>query len=206
MLAGGAAAGFAGALPSFADDAGFFGVWDQYAAPRDRGLKQFLATQPQLLVPDGAPASVVIAPPIAGVERLIVSGAVTNGAAPVLDAALYVYHTDADGFYNPACSGCGNHIVIARLHGAMRTDAQGRYRFETNRPGPYGGGEAHIHVVITTPEAGWQFEITFGDDPVAQAWLNGTKPMPVYAPNVSLRPIARKGDGIGRISQNIVLS
>ena len=53
---------------------------------------------------------------------------------------------------------------IDRLHGAMRSDANGRYRYETIRPKGYGNAPAHVHYVVTAP--GYKprmFELWFED-------------------------------------------
>jgi protocatechuate 3,4-dioxygenase beta subunit len=209
LLASGGALGLAG--PGFADTAlgpGFSGLQDQYVVPKDPGLKSYLATQPQLIVPADAPSMGMVAPRGEPGERMIVAGRITDGRTPIQGVGLYIYNTDATGSYNPNCPGCGNRLLISRLHAAIRTDAQGRYQFETIRPGPYGGGEAHIHVVISTEENGWQFEMTFDDDPVAKAWMDGTKTPPPYVmvrAGVSIRHPTRDSKGIWHVTQDIVL-
>lgn len=179
-----------------------------FVPPQDRGLKKFLSENPQLVVPDNAPSTVTIAPTTEPGERLEVSGHVTDGKVPVVGAALYVYHTDEQGFYKPGCSDCRNHILISRLHGAIRTDAAGGYHFETIRPGRYGDGPSHIHMVVTTPEAGWQYELTFADDPVAIEWSrSGTLVLPkYYSPGaVSVRPAIKDAKGVWHVTEDIVL-
>ncbi|UCE02628.1 MAG: hypothetical protein JSW67_15565 [Candidatus Latescibacterota bacterium] len=98
-------------------------------------------------------------------ERLIVSGTVfaANGEIPLEGVKLYVYHTDVYGRYN-------NHSGSSsdpRLFAYLRTNREGRYEFETIKPGPYptGGTPAHIHYVLSMPEAEEQrFEIFFEGD------------------------------------------
>ena len=54
-----------------------------------------------------------------------------------------------------------------RLRGWARTDAQGRYSFDTIRPGSYGGNPEHIHMHVIEPGcATYQLsDLVFDDDP-----------------------------------------
>ena len=103
-----------------------------------------------------------IAPPPDGGERLVISGRIlmANGRTPAPGVTLFAYHTNAKGVY------------IERggkpygLSGRLRSDAQGRYRIETIRPGGYPGrvDPAHIHLVLE-PSGTYVDEIVFADDP-----------------------------------------
>jgi protocatechuate 3,4-dioxygenase beta subunit len=55
---------------------------------------------------------------------------------------LDFWHADAEGAYDN--SGF-------RYRGVMTSDAQGRYRLETNLPPPYMGRPRHIHVKLIRP-------------------------------------------------------
>ena len=55
---------------------------------------------------------------------------------------LDFWHADADGSYDN--SGY-------RYRGVVTTDAEGRYRLETNLPPPYSGRPRHIHVKVRRP-------------------------------------------------------
>src|ERR1700730_17497090 len=80
---------------------------------------------PKYVAPQNAPSSIVVAGKGEPGERLIVTGQVTDGTKPLVGVSIYVFHTDADGMYTRDGSiGDEN----ARLHGAMRSDANGRYR------------------------------------------------------------------------------
>lgn len=75
---------------------------------------------------------------------LILSGAVRDpGCRPLRDAVLEVWQADADGEYDTRGD---------RFRGIVRTDAQGRWRIATIRPGRYRLRStfrpAHIHVKV----------------------------------------------------------
>lgn len=93
--------------------------------------------------------SITIAAPNEPGQRLVVEGRVVldNGETPVPGATVFVFHTDAEGYYSPG----GMDESNARLCGMMLTDEQGRYRFETIRPAHYatgGGPPAHVHYRV----------------------------------------------------------
>ena len=89
----------------------------------------FLA--PKYVAPPDAPSSIVIAGKDEPGERFIVTGRVLDEGTPVAGTSIYVFHANADGRYTRDGR---NNDQNARLHGAMRSDANGRYRFETIRP------------------------------------------------------------------------
>jgi protocatechuate 3,4-dioxygenase beta subunit len=72
-------------------------------------------------------------------DPLEISGFIFNpdGKSPAPGVILYVYHTDAAGYYSPAPNATG----IARRHGHVRgwvkTNARGEYKFTTIKPAPY---------------------------------------------------------------------
>src|SRR5690606_2706219 len=104
-------------------------------------------------------------------ERMIISGTIykKDGKTPAPDVILYVYQTDNTGRYTPTPK-----QVHAKRHGHLRgwvkTDAQGRYEFNTIRPASYPNSRnpQHIHPIIK--ESGlslyWIDEFLFEDDPV----------------------------------------
>jgi protocatechuate 3,4-dioxygenase beta subunit len=101
------------------------------------------------VAPKGVPARITISPGEPG-ERLIVTGQVLDFPRGVGGASLYVFHADREGRYTRDREG-PNTDENARLHGALRTDAEGRFRYETIRPAGYGANGAHIHYVVTAP-------------------------------------------------------
>ncbi len=101
-------------------------------------------------------------------EPLEISGTIykADGKTPAAGVILYVYQTSAKGEYEPLP---GNpELRHGRLRGWMKTDAQGRYRFRTVRPGAYPGRKdpAHIHPVIKEPDKNEYYidEYRFDDD------------------------------------------
>jgi len=102
-------------------------------------------------------------------ERLVLTGTMYRADArtPAANVVLLAYHTNVKGIYP---SGKDKH---GALSGQLRTDAKGRYRIETIRPGAYpnGRGPAHIHLVVQ-PEGKPEFyvdEVIFDDDPRTNA-------------------------------------
>ena len=102
-------------------------------------------------------------------ESMEISGTIyqSDGKTPANAVVLYVYHTDARGFYSPAQG-----QTLGRRHGHlrgwMRTGADGRYRFKTIRPAPYPNARipAHVHPLIKEADKNeyWIDEYVFADD------------------------------------------
>jgi protocatechuate 3,4-dioxygenase beta subunit len=104
-------------------------------------------------------------------EKLRVNGVVRDTAGkPVAGAIVFAYHTDTRGYYNDLG------MDTPRIFGYMRTDAEGRYAFNSIRPAKYPdvGDEQHIHYEVTA--AGYRELVTesgFADDPF---WKGKTLP------------------------------
>lgn len=104
-------------------------------------------------------------------EPLLLSGTVyqPDGRTPAPGVVLYAHHTNAEGVYPTR----GDETGWARRHGYLRgwvkTDAEGRYRFQTIRPAHYPGrsGPAHIHLIVKEPDRPeyWIDDVVFEDDP-----------------------------------------
>jgi protocatechuate 3,4-dioxygenase beta subunit len=126
------------------------------------------------LAVDGNPANVswktVVVPDNEPGEPLIISGTVLmpDGRTPLPGANLWVYQTDATGHYSPLRESHGDNRYT-RLHGSMRTNADGRYEFRTIKPAPYPGrnNPAHIHAFVSGPgyPEYWIDEFLFEGDP-----------------------------------------
>lgn len=83
---------------------------------------------------------------------------------PVAGALLYVYQTDAAGYYTPKTNDNSN----PRLKAWVRTDPQGRFELLTIRPGSYPDSrvQQHIHYELHADGvARLRGEIVFADDP-----------------------------------------
>jgi protocatechuate 3,4-dioxygenase beta subunit len=86
-----------------------------------------------------------------------------------------------------------------RLHGAMRTDADGRYEYATIRPGHYDNNAAHVHYLVRA--RGYKpllLDLWFEDDPELLARRNEGRPeIPVSSPKgvVAIRPVMRDAAG-----------
>lgn len=82
-------------------------------------------------------------------QPLLISGTVyqTDGKTPAPNILIYVYHTNAKGFYG---RGNGEH-PHGKHHGWMLTNEQGRYEFQTIKPAQYPVRDtpAHIHFTLT---------------------------------------------------------
>jgi protocatechuate 3,4-dioxygenase beta subunit len=108
-------------------------------------------------------SSVVVPPEGEPGDPLIVEGRVlTASGAPAGGLDVYVYQTDARGYYSPN----GRDERNPRLRGYLRTDGEGRYQVRTIRPGPYpnSGPPAHIHYEVTSATGVQQFELVFEGD------------------------------------------
>lgn len=136
-------------------------------------------------------------------EPLIVSGTIysPDGQKPVEGITLFVYQTDVTGRYTTS----GGDNRGTRIHGVMRTNAEGRYEFRTIKPGSYPNSRnpAHIHAYVSGPgyPEYWIDEYLFADDPFitdeAKQKAAGQK---TFSPILSL---TRGSDGILRAVRDI---
>jgi protocatechuate 3,4-dioxygenase beta subunit len=112
---------------------------------------------------------------------------------------VYVYQTDARGYYRPDDAMANRD---PRLKALLRTDARGRYSYRTIRPASYPGTRVpqHIHYEVTAEGRGQRvFEIVFEDDPFLSARVRAeaARPGSFY----SLRAVPPGG----RLTQDVVL-
>lgn len=136
-------------------------------------------------------------------EALIVSGTIysPDGKTPMPGINLYVYQTDLNGRYTTS----GGDNRATRIHGVMRTNAQGRYEFRTIKPGSYPNSRnpAHIHAYVSGPgyPEYWIDEYLFMDDPfVPDSDKQKAKAQGNFAAVLSL---TRGSDGILRAVRDI---
>ena len=112
-----------------------------------------------------------IAPPVAPGDPMQVDGIVRDAQRrPTAGIVIYAYQTDHTGIYPRLANAPGRE---SGRHGAYRgfvvTDAAGRYRFDTIRPGGYPGTDLpqHIHLHVLEPGRCTTYidDIVFEDDP-----------------------------------------
>lgn len=101
---------------------------------------------------------------------LTLDGIVTSSSgAAVSGVIVYAYQTDAQGIYPTAPSLRGAAARHGRLRGWSRTDANGRYQFETIRPAGYPNTDIpqHIHLHVIEPGRCTYYidDVLFEDDP-----------------------------------------
>jgi len=130
-------------------------------------------------------------------EPLIVAGTVyaPDGKTPAPGITVYVYHTDAEGYYRKGANSSDN----PRIKGTMITNSEGKYEFRTIKPGAYpgGGNPAHIHYVLSGKDYAKQYdEVMFEGDPYLT---------PRDRSSISVRPLTRDKDGVWRCVYDITL-
>lgn len=77
---------------------------------------------------------------------LVVRGQLLNvSGSPAADAIVFAYHTDREGLYDKRENGPHSW----RLRGWAKTDKDGRFTFETIRPGSYPNSNNPPHVHFT---------------------------------------------------------
>jgi protocatechuate 3,4-dioxygenase beta subunit len=100
-------------------------------------------------------------------EPMEISGTIyqLDGITPAPNIILYVYHTDAKGFYSPAETQPEASRRHGHLRGWMKTNANGEYKFVSIKPAPYPKryDPAHIHPTIKEPDRN---EYYIDDDPL----------------------------------------
>ena len=88
----------------------------------------------------GAPSRASLVEAESKAARMVLAGRVLSAKCqPLANARLDFWHADDKGAYDHAGF---------RYRGIVVTDAQGRYRLETNQPPPYMGRPRHIHVKL----------------------------------------------------------
>ena len=136
-------------------------------------------------------------------EPLIISGTIrqANGK-PASGVVLFIYHTDATGYYNEK-----DDASHPRLKAWMKTGPDGRYEFRTIKPGPYPHRTtpAHIHAHVYGPDYSERSidDYWFEGDPFINAKeLARMKEMGATPAIVALK---RDGEGVLRGVRDITL-
>jgi protocatechuate 3,4-dioxygenase beta subunit len=142
-------------------------------------------------------------------ERMRIEGVVRDrNGRPIEGVIVYAYHTNAEGVYPPE-DRLPNTAAYrhGRLRGWARTDARGRYAFDTIRPGSYPSrnAPAHVHMHVIEPGCCTYFidEIQFTDDPLLPASARGDRPNAIGGSGL-VEP-ERGQDGIWRVRRDITL-
>jgi protocatechuate 3,4-dioxygenase beta subunit len=104
-------------------------------------------------------------------EPLTLEGRVLDRAGRAMPGiVLYVHQTDASGIYPEPATDVGRAGARhGRLRGWVRSDAEGRWRIRTVRPGGYPGTDIpqHVHMQVIEPGCATYYldDILFKDDP-----------------------------------------
>ena len=135
-------------------------------------------------------------------ERMILTGTVFGrDGKPREGVTVYAYQTDAKGLYREKAS------ERPRLRGWARTNAEGRYEFQTIKPAsyPHTRNPAHIHMTIAVPGKveWWIPELRFVGDPFLGD--RETEREAQGGTFASLRPLERQADGTLRCVRDIRL-
>ena len=143
-----------------------------------------------------------IAPPNEPGEPLRITGIVRDlERRPVAGIIVYGYQTDRSGIYPASTTRHG------RLRGWVKTDAAGRYQFDTIRPGGYPNTNIpqHIHLHVIEPGRGTYYidEMVFSDDPRLTA--ENRKQLVTGRGGDGLVTPARDSAGLWSVTRDIVL-
>lgn len=118
-----------------------------------------------------------------GELKIKISGTIyrPDGATPAEDVILYIYHTDKDGIYANKYHKKNWERRHGYLRGWIKTGADGRYTFNTIKPGiyPNRAAPAHIHATILEPAGKyyWIEDYYFsGDTLLTERELNPAAP------------------------------
>lgn len=148
-----------------------------------------------------------IAPPDEPGEALQWRGRTLDAkGAPVAGVVVYAYHTDASGHYPQDAALRGTPArQHGRLRGWARSDADGRFGFDTIRPAGYPGRSdpAHIHVHVIEPARCSYYidDVNFRDDPR----LAGIAEPREQRGGDGIADAKRDADGTWKVTRDIVL-
>jgi protocatechuate 3,4-dioxygenase, beta subunit len=108
-------------------------------------------------------------------EPLSLSGVISQpDGKPAEGIVLFIYHTDATGYYNEK-----DDASHPRLKGWMKTGPDGRYEFRTIKPAPYPHRTtpAHIHAHVYGPQ--------YSERSIDDCWFEGD-------PFITAKELARR--------------
>jgi protocatechuate 3,4-dioxygenase beta subunit len=169
-------------------------------SPQDAELIPEPYLAPKYVAPSDAPSNTVIAGRDESGDRLIVVGRALDQGRPVGRVSIYAFHADVDGLYTRDGR---NSDENARLFATLRTDAEGRYRYETIRPGGYDGLAAHVHHVVTAD--GYKprlCDLWLGDEPYFAPRRSAGAPLSEGAA-MFVRMPTRDADGVWHVTHDL---
>lgn len=147
-----------------------------------------------------APWSTTIGDPPEAGERLTLTGTVFDKEnQPRQGVTVYAYHTDRRGLYRY------RPWSPPQPRGWTRTDAQGRYEFNTIKPAPYpwGGTAAHVHMTLALPgkTEWWVPGLCFAGDPLlSDRLIDQESKKGLFA---SIQPLQPQSDGTLRCVRDL---
>ena len=141
-------------------------------------------------------------------EPMRIEGRVTqaDGQTPAEGVVVYAYQTNAEGLYANGSAETEWSRRHGRLRAWVKTDADGRYGFDTIKPAPYPNRTMPAHVHLTIAEPGRR--AYYIDDIVFDGEFGVT---PAYRRNQELRggsgilQLQRTDEGLWLARRNIVL-
>jgi protocatechuate 3,4-dioxygenase, beta subunit len=104
-------------------------------------------------------------------ERMEINGTVfmMDSKTPAKDIILYIYHTNAKGYYAPSDTQTAGRRN-GHLRGWVRTNGEGKFKFHSVRNAPYPNANipAHIHILVKEPGKTLYYidEVWYDDDPL----------------------------------------
>jgi protocatechuate 3,4-dioxygenase beta subunit len=136
-------------------------------------------------------------------EPLIISGKISQpDGKPAEGVVLFIYHTDATGYYNEK-----DDASHPRLKGWMKIGGNGRYEFRTIKPAPYPHRTtpAHIHAHVYGPQYSERSidDYWFEGDPFITAKELATRKEAGTSPAVV--SLKRNGEGVWQGVRDITL-
>jgi protocatechuate 3,4-dioxygenase, beta subunit len=140
--------------------------------------------------------------------KLEVSGTIyrKDGKTTAGNVVMYVYHTNQAGIYPTRGDEKGWAKRNGYIRGWIRTNADGKYKFYTLRPGAYPGRQnpEHIHVLIKEEGLTSYYidEFLFDDDPIL---TNETRQRQENRGGSGIVKVTRRGDGTQLVKRDIIL-
>lgn len=106
-----------------------------------------------------------------GTPMRVVGTVYDDNGRPADGVIVYAYHTNDGGIYPPDERLRGTSAFRhGRLRAWVQSDAEGRYRFDTIRPGSYPSRDnpehVHMHVIEVGRCTYWINSVRFADDPL----------------------------------------